>query len=47
MGTHSVAAYAEYGSLANPYLFGFEDKWMEGALETSEFLGAADFPVIG
>jgi hypothetical protein len=28
-------------------LFGFEDKWMEGALETSEFLGAADFPVIG
>ena len=36
-------AYAEYGSLANRYLFGFEDKWIEGAPETSELLGAADF----
>jgi hypothetical protein len=36
-------AYAEYGLLANRYLFGFEDKWIEGAPETSELLGAADF----
>jgi hypothetical protein len=36
-------AYAEYGSLANRYLFGFEDKWIEGAPQTSELLGAADF----
>jgi hypothetical protein len=43
MGTHSVAAYAEYGSLANRYLFGFEDKWIEGTPETSKLLGAADF----
>jgi len=34
---------AEYGLLANQYVFGFEDKWMRGASpETSELLGTAD-----
>jgi hypothetical protein len=33
----------EYGLLANRYVFGFEEKWIErGAEETSELLGAAD-----
>jgi hypothetical protein len=36
-------AYAEYGLLANRYLFGFEEKWIGGEPETSELLGAADF----
>jgi hypothetical protein len=34
---------AEYGLLANQYVFGFEEKWMRGgAPETSELLGTAD-----
>ncbi len=34
---------AEYGSLANRYIFGFEEKWIRGgAEETSELLGASD-----
>jgi hypothetical protein len=34
---------AEYGLLANRYVFGFEEKWIrDGAEETSELLGAAD-----
>jgi hypothetical protein len=33
----------EYGLLANRYVFGFEEKWIErGAEETSELLGTAD-----
>ena len=35
-------AYAEYGLLANRYLFGFEDKWIAGVPETSALLGAKD-----
>jgi hypothetical protein len=34
---------AEYGLLANRYVFGFEEKWIEGGAEdTSELLGASD-----
>jgi hypothetical protein len=34
---------AEYGLLANRYLFGFEEKWIaRGGEETSELLGASD-----
>jgi len=34
---------AEYGLLANRYVFGFEDKWIRGgAPETSELLGTGD-----
>jgi hypothetical protein len=34
---------AEYGLLANQYVFGFEEKWMRGsAPETGELLGTAD-----
>lgn len=34
---------AEYGLLANRYVFGFEEKWIRGgAQETSELLGTAD-----
>jgi hypothetical protein len=34
---------AEYGLLANRYVFGFEDKWMrDGVPEASEVLGTAD-----
>jgi hypothetical protein len=34
---------AEYGLLANRYVFGFEDKWIRGAVpETSELLGTGD-----
>jgi hypothetical protein len=34
---------AEYGLMANRYVFGFEDKWIKGgAEETSELLGAND-----
>jgi hypothetical protein len=34
---------AEYGLLANRYVFGFEEKWIRGgAPETSELLGTAD-----
>ena len=34
---------AEYGLLANRYVFGFEEKWMrDDAPETSELLGTAD-----
>jgi hypothetical protein len=33
---------AEYGLLANRYVFGFEEKWIGGAEETAELLGASD-----
>jgi hypothetical protein len=34
---------AEYGLLANRYVFGFEDKWIRGGTpETNELLGTAD-----
>jgi hypothetical protein len=34
---------AEYGLLANRYVFGFEEKWIQsGAEETSELLGTPD-----
>lgn len=38
-----MEAAAEYGVLANRYVFSFEDKWIAGAAEeTGELLGAAD-----
>jgi hypothetical protein len=34
---------AEYGLLANRYVFGFEEKWIrDGSPETSELLGTGD-----
>lgn len=40
-------ASAEYGLLANRYLFRFEEKWISGgALETSELLGTPDLQAV-